>query len=348
MFIKPDHNYLQYSGRIDWRSQISPVLIFPCSYIRMKFRGTYVKAVVENRKFYWNNYLGCIIDGQHKSIPLAESGKQTVTLAQGLEDRVHEVILFKRMDGCHTVVFYGFEVDEGGELKRLEDKPLRRIEVYGDSVSAGEVSEAVDYVGQPDPEHNGEFSNSYYSYAWIAARRLGAQLHDIAQGGIALLHGTGWFAQPDYPGMEDIYDKVQYYPAETVQKWDFSLYRPQVVIVAIGQNDNHPEDYMAKDYEGEKARRWRAGYRNFVQRLRSIYPKAVIILTTTVLEHDANWDRAIDQVWRELKDENVHHFLYGRNGAATPGHIRISEAEEMAQELVSYIETLGEEIWENV
>lgn len=40
-------------------------------------------------------------------------------------------------------------------------KPLsgRRIEVYGDSVSAGEVSEAVDCVGKEDPVHNGGYSN---------------------------------------------------------------------------------------------------------------------------------------------------------------------------------------------
>lgn len=30
-------------------------------------------------------------------------------------------------------------------------KPIRKIEVYGDSVSAGEVSEAVDFAGKEDP-----------------------------------------------------------------------------------------------------------------------------------------------------------------------------------------------------
>ena len=34
----------------------------------------------------------------------------------------------------------------------------------------------------------------------------------------------------------------------------------------------------------------------------------------------------------------THHFLYRRNGAGTPGHIRIPEAEEMAEELAGYIE----------
>ena len=41
----------------------------------------------------------------------------------------------------------------------------------------------------------------------------------------------------------------------------------------------------------------------------------------------------------------MHHFCYRRNGSGTPGHIRISEAEEMAKELSDFILNLGEEIW---
>jgi len=78
-----------------------------------------------------------------------------------------------------------------------QKKTDKRIEVYGDSVSAGEVSEAVDFVGKEDPEHEGGYSNSYYSYGWILARKLGAQIHDIAQGGIALMDGEGWYHEPE-------------------------------------------------------------------------------------------------------------------------------------------------------
>lgn len=46
-----------------------------------------------------------------------------------------------------------------------QKKTDKRIEVYGDSVSAGEVSEAVDFVGKEDPEHEGGYSNSYYLMA---------------------------------------------------------------------------------------------------------------------------------------------------------------------------------------
>ena len=138
-----------------------------------------------------------------------------------------------------------------------QKKTDKRIEVYGDSVSAGEVSEAVDFVGKEDPVHNGGYSNSWYSYAWITARKLKAQIHDIAQGGIALMDRIGWLQEPNQIGMETVWNKVHYNTRLSgMSDWDFSKYIPQVVIVAVGQNDCHPEDYMKEEYCHPQARKW--------------------------------------------------------------------------------------------
>jgi hypothetical protein len=297
---------------------------------------------------YWDNYIGYFIDGVEYKLKLSETGKQVYTLAEGLEDSNHKIKLFKRMDSCHMLTFHGFLIDGESEVLEPEAKPYRKIEVYGDSVSAGEVSEAMDYVGKSDPVHNGEYSNSWYSYAWMTARKLNAQLHNIAQGGIALLNQTGWFCAPDYVGLENTYDMVLYNPEfGQTKKWDFSNYTPHVVVIAIGQNDNHPEDYMKLDYDCQKAITWRSHYKAFVNRIRTHYPNALIILATTILEHDENWDRAIEDVCKEIEDEKIVHFLYSQNGKGTPGHIRISEAEAMSDELARFIESFGEEIWKD-
>ena len=228
-------------------------------------------ASVTNIRAYWTNYLGAWVDGTEIKIKL-EEGKQEIVLGENLGEGVHEVLLFKRMDSCHMIKFHGFILEKDALILPLEELPMRRIEVYGDSVSAGEVSEVIDYVGVPDPLHDGEYSNSYYSYAWILARKLNAQIHDIAQGGVALLNGTGYFHAPDYLGMEYIYDKMQYHSDITeVKQWDFSRYIPQIVIIAIGQNDNYPEDYMTNDFEGEKAVHWRHEYEKLVKKIREPY-----------------------------------------------------------------------------
>ena len=181
----------------------------------------------------------------------------------------------------------------------------------------------------------------------MTARNLHAQLHDSSQGGIALLDKTGWFMAPDYLGVESCYDKIEYQPElSEVKPWDFSRYTPNVVILAFGQNDNHPEDYMAEDYNSARSENWRQHYRRFLEHLMEVYPKATFILTTTILEHNENWDISIEEVCKTVNSPRVHHFLYSQNGKGTPGHIRIPEAEQMSKELTAFIESLGEEIWD--
>lgn len=348
MFLSPDNENLQYSGRIDFDDQVAPVFVYAATYVKVVFTGTAVAVELANHRACWTNEMGYFLDGKQGRIRLSDGEeRKSYLIAEGLCDERHELMLFKRMDSCHTVTFYGFTLDDDARISPPEPKPSRRIEVFGDSVSCGEVSEALDYVGKEDPVHDGEYSNSWYSYAWMTARKLNAELHDTSQGGIALLDETGWFAAPHYKGVESCYDKIEYHPdLGEVKQWDFCRYTPHVVVVAIGQNDNHPVDYMAENYESEQSVHWRKHYRMFIERLMEIYPKAQIILATTILKHDANWDKSIDEVCRQIGSSRVHHFLYTKNGVGTPGHIRIPEAEKMSEELSAYICSLGDEIWE--
>ncbi len=351
MLIEADHPWLRYSGRIDDTDPKAPVFVFPCTSVRIRFTGKQLKACVQNAGAYWDHYLGCVLDGVQTAYRLPQEGRAVLELLQGKElatdEGVHEALLFKRQDACHEVAFMGFELAADGQILELEEAPARRIEVYGDSVSAGEVSEAVGFAGKEDPPHNGEYSNSWYSYAWMTARKLGAQIHDIAQGGIALMDHTGWFCDPHFIGMESVWDKVHYNPQiGKATKWNFANYTPDVVIVALGQNDSHPFDYMKQDAEGEQAERWRRHYQAFLMKIRGTYPDAQIVCCTTLLEHDSSWDASIERVCREQADERVTHYTFRRNGKATPGHLRIPEAEEMAEELAAYIESLPVRAWE--
>ena len=344
MEIALNDGNLRYSGRIDRHDPLRPEWVFPATSLYFRYSGGGAALPVANRRVCWDNYVGAIVDGRQKCWRLQPRGDTRICLTE--DDGCHEVLFFKRMDSCHELMLKKLSLSPGSRLLPPGPPFERRMEVYGDSVSAGEVSEAVTCVGRPDPEHNGEYSNSWYSYAWMAARKLGAELHDIAQGGIPLLQGAGYVAPPVYPGIMDIWDKVHYHPElGPVTDWDFENYTPHVVLVAVGQNDGHPVDYMKEDPEGEAAVRWRGAYRDFLTGIRGKYPHALILAATTILRHDPGWDEAIDRVCREINDPRLRHFCYRRNGAGTPGHIRIPEAEEMADELVDYIGGLNIPVW---
>lgn len=345
MYIDLKSPFLCWSGRIHWNEENNPLWVFPATSLVFRMKGSRAVLRVKNYNQYWENSLGVIVDGVQTKHILKNEGITEIILFDDENSEkagiVHEVLIFKRMDSCHLCEIESLEVSDDAEFLPLPEKENRRIEVYGDSVSAGEVSEAVEYTGKEDPEHNGEYSNSWYSYAWMTARKLQAQIHDIAQGGIALLDNTGWFLEPEAVGMESAWDKIQYNPYYgNLISWDFNQYRPDVVLVAIGQNDSHPYDYMKEFYQGEQAKNWRKHYREFLLNLREKYPTAHIVCHTTLLCHDASWDQAIGEVVESLNDKKISHYLFKRNGSGTPGHLRIPEAQEMAEELAVYIQKL--------
>lgn len=346
--IRPSEPLIRYTGRIDDTNPDEPFFIYVCSQVALRVTGRTLRVFLRNIHSFYENRLGAIINGQEVAL-LLENGEQALDLSPYMTQEENDVLLFKRQDCCHAFVLQGFAVDATAQLLPLLPRPARRMEVYGDSVSAGEVSEAEFACGQTDPEgHDGRYSNGYLSYSWQTARLLGAELHDIATGGMALLDGTGYFYGPDYIGMLSSWDKINYYPPFGEKTaWDFSRFTPHVVVVAIGQNDANPVNIMAEDENSAAADHWRETYAGWIRQIRGKYPKAHIVLTTTILGHDAAWDRAIDRVCETLRQEDakIHHFLYSQNGCGTPGHIRGSEAAVMAKELAAFIEMLPE-VWE--
>lgn len=343
MHVLPDNPLLQYSGRIDFDNEAGPVLVFAGSYVKIRFYGSMVKMNFKCIHGYQNNYIGVIIDGKADKMLLPTDGENhTLTICSGLKENIHDVCIFKRMDSAYYLEIHSFDLSENAGLLAVEKKGNKRIEVYGDSISAGELSEAEKYCGKMDPEHFGEYNNSFNSYAAILARKMNAQLHNISQGGVALLKGTGFV---DF-SMEEMYDCIEYNPAlGKTKKWDFSKYIPHIVIVAIGQNDAYPDNYMATDFDSDKSKNWRIHYEAFIRKLREIYPLATIICMTSIMMHDLSWDRAIGNICKKIDDDRIHHFVFSQNGIGVPGHVRGSEAVGMAQELYEFIESLGTEIF---
>lgn len=351
-FIDCKSKMISYMGRIDFSHEDMSVLYWAGSSVSMRFKGTEIGVVLCNRHLSYINYMGYIIDGKEYKLKLDNTSEKVyITLAEGLDDCEHKVTVFKRQDATHYVEFYGFVINSDGKPLPALPAPKRRIECYGDSVSAGAVCEAIDCTAKLDPEdHQAVYDNAWHSYSMITARNLGASLNNNAQGGIAIFDDTGYFHAPDCIGMESSYDKLCYFPEgkDGVTKWDFSLYTPHVVLFAVGQNDKHHEGFEDFDISDPDYRlKWKNAYKQIILDLRKKHPNAVIILLLTVLMHDCEWDKAVDEIAFELNDPKITHFMFTRTGKATPGHPRISEQCEMAEELTAYISGMGDSIWKD-
>lgn len=348
--VPSDSKALRYMGRIELYGGF-PRFVFAGTSVTLRFVGTSAACVIRNHKFFNEQELGIVIDGRRTKAAFEQKEEDiAVALAEGLDDCEHELILYKRQDASHYFEFKGFILSEGASVLPAKPAPSRRMECYGDSVSAGAVVEAVDHTASNDPEgHDGIYDNAWQSYSMITARNLGAQINNIAQGGIAIFDNTGYYHAPNFIGMETAYNKVCYFPEAEggMTEWDFSRYTPHVVLFAVGQNDPHNEGGEDNDItDPEYRRKWKDAYKSIILDLRGKYPKARFILLLTVLMHSPDWDEAVDEIAAELNDEKITHFMFKRTGKATPGHPRITEQYEMAEELTAYISSFGDGIWE--
>ena len=335
-----------YTGRIDFTDKNSPLFIWAGSFVTFRFIGTDLTIEVDNHILGNGVNLGYLVDGAEFKADLND-GKNKIEILKNAENICHEIVIFKRMESGHYFNINKVLVNDEAVLCDAPKKPKRRIEVYGDSVSAGEVCEAVEFVGKVDPENNnGQWDNAWQSYVMKMARALPAEVYDTSQGGLSLFDGTGYYEQPDTKGLEFTYNKLKYNPRYPTSDWDFNRFIPHLIIIAIGQNDAFPNPDCLKDkayYE-----RWVNKYIEIVMELHNHSPKATFVLANTVLMHDTAWDDILEDIKDRLADKiKVHHFMYKRNGAATPGHPRIPEQQEMADELIEFLNSLPQSTWED-
>lgn len=339
--ITPENPALDYMGRIDFENPTRPMFVWVGSNVTVRFTGTCVSAVLRNIKFQEETHFGFLLDGVFTKVFFKDSAEDELyTLAENLENTEHTLQLIKTLAAHEYFEFCGFVVEENAEIKSPDHEYAMKIEVYGDSVSAGEVVEALYYEGQCDPEnHMNKLDNAYLSYPFMLGRMLNARVHNIAQGGIALLDKTGYFCSDQLTGMLSCYDKLEYTPYYERKQWDFSKYIPDHVIIAIGQNDSSPDPEAIKrpDYR----RMWKDKFTGMVRDLMGKYPSADFILTLTVLRHDPTWDDALCEIAEEMNDKRVVFFKFSRGGDATNGHPRATEQAEMAAELCAFIKKLG-------
>ncbi len=343
-FVSPRDEHNRYTGRIDFANGEEPQFIWAGSQVTLRFRGTAVWARLRNRPSWGRQYIGWVVDGGAKGMARLhpDSQMRTYALVDNLDDGEHEIILYKRMDATGYVGFGGWHVL--GETLEALPAPARRMECFGDSVSMGAVVDAPGFEGKTDPPNDGHYDDAWLSYISMAARELGAELHNNSQGGISLLDGTGYFRGPDYLGLESCWDKTGYVPELGLSPWDFSRWKPHVVVLAVAQNDPHPDNDIAE--APEKRSRWVRRYGQLLADMRAQYPRALFVLTTTIVNHNLVWEDALDEVCAACADERVVRLRFKRAAVGTPGHPRAAEQGEMARELVDLLNSYGEELWQ--
>lgn len=317
---------------------------WPGLRVRATFGGSSVAVVCKPGSGYWMASVdGCApfkvsFDGA------ADSVAQVATALN--PDATHRLDLLYCIEGYEkNPELRGLLLDAGAGLGAAPKASQRRIEVVGNSITCGYGVESCD----PTEHFSYATENHYYSYIQRAARQLGADCQVVARSGIGVYRNYGGpksgtplkpLGTPGYePTMTQNYQQTRYNGPD---KWDFGLFRPDVVVVNLGTNDLSTHSY--------DERLFAEGHRALYRQIRERNPQAKIVLLTgsmlsgeELLVARRTLDRLRDEA-RKDGDDNVFRLdLTPQDGQLLTGadyHPSFYQQEKMGAELASYLRAL--------
>ncbi|CAN5918902.1 SGNH/GDSL hydrolase family protein [soil metagenome] len=243
----PPPPLVRFVGRFDTHDPAGVRFAWPGSTVGARFKGT---AVAVRLKDDGRNFFQVLVDGEPKAVLHTDAHKEIYPLAEGLPDGVHDVAIYRRTEPkLGETTFLGFET--AGTLLPPPPAPERRIELIGDSITAGYGNEGPNATCTFNPAEE----NQYQTYGAIAARALNAEHVTIA-----------WSAQT-IGQMTEYFERTL--PARTDSQWDFKAWVPQVVVLNVGTNN-------FATYDPTEVRYVRI-YQALFDRVRKVYPTALIV-----------------------------------------------------------------------
>lgn len=286
----------------------------------VRFDGTGASVVLDDQAQYFT----LVVDGEVQPVLATSPGEQTYVLASGLPPGEHVVELYRRTEGNFGASVFG-DVQIEGEL--LPPPPTnRRIEVVGDSITCGYGNE-----GEAPCGFSAETENGNLTYAAVAARTLGAELHAVAWSGKGIIYNYG---DDQFQPMPELYDRAL---ATEEAAWDFS-WHPDVVVINLGTNDFSTDGDPSETL-------FVSEYVEFMAHLRDVHPDAYILAISPSLfgEEATMVDGYLQSIVEQRMgagDTNVGWANVNVTwvGSGCDGHPNVVTHEMMAQNLVAELE----------
>ncbi len=221
---------LRYIGRVAVDSNAA-TLDWANSQIQFRVEAPLLQLRFDDGK---NNY-NVFVDGNLDQVIVTESGVRSYSLA--LPQGSHDILVTKRTGpNFGSGRFLGLELPQGGRMLALPARATRRIEFIGDSytVGYGDEGPALDCGGNYRP-----YENSYFSYAPITARALGAESHSIAISGFGAVRNYGAANTTSPDPVPTYYNRTLMTRGDMI--WNFDSWVPDAVIIKLGTNDYSTE-----------------------------------------------------------------------------------------------------------
>lgn len=327
-FYEANHPFVQYTGRFDFSNSLKPKAWASGAYVQIKFSGSSCSLKI-NDEMLWGkvlNYLEIKVDDQ-PAYRIRLTGKENeLVLAKDLPQGEHTVLICKNSEAENGYIeFVGFTCEK---LLNPDEKPAKKIEFIGDSITCGAGSDESEVKCETPGASWHDQHNAYFAYGPTTARSLNAQWHLSSVSGIGLMHSCC----DKKIVMPQVFDKVSL--AKDAIAWDFKRYQPDVVTVCLGQNDGVQDSV-----------KFTTAYISFVKKLRGYYPKAKLVLLSSPMANEklkaalVKYINAVTNSLRKEGEQNIGSYFFAKQSRSGCGsHPSLAEHKQIAAELTAYLQ----------
>ncbi|MEP7142657.1 MAG: GDSL-type esterase/lipase family protein [Ferruginibacter sp.] len=326
-------------GRYVLNNQQDIELVSSAVHFGFSFEGKECQVFASITNPNGHNYLQYELDGVYqKRITISGSSDQPIMLAAPNKG-THTVWIYKATE-AHTGAILIQKIT-GKNIKSVQEPAAPLIEFIGNSITCGAAADASEIPCDAGEYH--DHHNAYNSYGPRVARALGAGFILSSVSGIGIYRN--W--NSDGPAMPQVYEKVDFQDNNPA-RWNFDLFTPQIVSIALGTNDFSNGDGIKKRLPFDSGTFVNA-YINFVQLVKSKYPNAQIALLSSPMLNGnprlilQNCLTAVKQKTDALHQPGKSialYFFQPMQAHGCSGHPNVEDHAILAKELIPFFKKL--------
>ncbi len=330
---------LKAYGRYMFNNRQQLELIGSASHTGYSFEGRESEVYISLGNAGAHSYLQYELDGVYQARLRIDGGDPHPITIKARAGGKHTVWLYKTGEAMTGPLF--IDKITGRNPQAIRKPPMPLIEFIGNSITCGAAADTSGMpcsVGEYQDHHN-----AYHAYGPRVARAVGAEWMLSSVSGIGIYRN--W--NSDGPAMPQVYEKADF-DAAGHRLWDFELFTPKVVSIALGTNDFSNGD-------GTKARlpfdstAFVSHYIAFAETVGQKYPLAqIVLLSSPMLQGHAkalleNCLRTVKQridALHPLDKPVVVHFFKPMQPRGCSGHPSVEDHAVLAEELIPLFKAL--------
>ncbi len=287
-----------------------------CTGLEIAFVGTELEVTFASG----NGMIRTFLDGESEGTTSRIKSAGKVTVAEGLENGLHIARILKATSPQYGTLTLKSGVETDGSFFAAPEHPALKIEVVGDSITAGAGALGKSSDGGQTIEN----SDPTKAYAYLTAQTLDADFSIMAQEG---------YCVKDNPSIYDCYPHLS---ISNKADYDFSQFEADIVIVGLGENDMW---HATSDKFPYTVAQFQDDYADLLRLIREKQPKAKIVCVYGMMpaSDTAQAQTIITAAINATGDENITQLRMFKNEAGAQAHPSAEAHAKYASNLVKHI-----------